>query len=116
MSLRFSFIILAATILLCLPVHAQDSSNRPTPEPTPARQRVNPNITSKEQAEFDEAKAADDGYSTDVSTYAFGHFTASRAIKDYNPHVLYPVASASGIMPVGMSAAAASAGAGAGAV
>jgi hypothetical protein len=62
-----------------------------------------------------QAKAADDGYSTDVSTYAFGHFTASRVIKDYAPHVLYPVASASGIMPVGMSASAAAAGAGAGA-
>jgi len=77
MSLRFSIISLAATLLLFLPVHAQDSNGRPTPEPTPTRQRVNPNITSKEQAEFDEAKAADVAGSSESALSQYRRFLKS---------------------------------------
>lgn len=85
MSLRFSFIGLAATLLLCLPVHAQDSNNRPTPEPTPTRQRVNPNITPKEQSEFDEAKAADVAGSSESALSKYRRFLKSNPASPLAP-------------------------------
>ena len=77
MSLRFSFISLVATIILCIPVHAQEASDRPTPEPTPTRQKVNANTTPKEQAEFDEAKADDDAGSSESALSQYRRFLKS---------------------------------------
>ena len=60
MFFRFSLIGLATVLAASLPLFGQSSDSRPTPEPTPVRQRVNLNTTPAEQAAFDEAKAIDD--------------------------------------------------------
>jgi outer membrane protein assembly factor BamD len=60
MFFRFSLIGLATVLAASLPLFGQSSDSRPTPEPTPVRQRVNLNTTPAEQTAFDEAKAIDD--------------------------------------------------------